>query len=48
MRFLAALVTAATIFVLGASASSACDGMSRDQTASKSDGTVYYPPAESS
>jgi hypothetical protein len=47
LRILTAIVTAATVLVFGASAF-ACDGMKRDQTAAKSDGTVYYPPAESS
>ena len=48
MRILTAVVTAVTVLVLGASVSAACDGMKRDQTAAKTDGTVYYPPAESS
>lgn len=49
MRSLFALVTAVTFLAIGASASAACDGMKRDQTAAKNDGTVYYyPPAERS
>lgn len=48
MRVLAALVTALTFFVMGASVSAACDGTMRDQSTAKNDGTIYYPPAESS
>ena len=48
MRILTAVVTAVTFLAFGVSASAACDGMKRDQTAAKTDGTVYYPPAESS
>jgi hypothetical protein len=48
VRILTAVVTAVTFLALGVSASAACDGMKRDQTAAKTDGTVYYPPAESS
>lgn len=47
MRILTAVVTAVMFFAFGASVSAACDSMKRDQTAEKSDGTVYYPPAES-
>jgi hypothetical protein len=48
MRILTAVVTAVTVLAFGASASAACDGTKRDQTAAKTDGTVYYRPAESS
>jgi hypothetical protein len=48
VRILTAIVTAVTVLAFGASVSAACEGMKRDQTAAKTDGTVYYPPAESS
>lgn len=48
MSYLTAVVTAVTFLAFAASASAACDGMKRDQTAAKTDGTAYYPPAESS
>ena len=48
MRILTAIVTAVTVLAFGTSVSAACEGMKRDQTAAKTDGTVYYPPAESS
>ena len=48
MRILTAIVTAVTFLAFGVSASAACESMKRDQTAAKTDGTVYYPPAESS
>jgi hypothetical protein len=48
VRILTAVVTTVMLFAFGASVSAACDGMKRDQTAAKDDGTVYYPPAESS
>jgi hypothetical protein len=48
VRILTAVVTAVMLFAFGASVSAACDGMKRDQTTAKTDGTVYYPPAESS
>ena len=47
MRTLTAVVAAVVVLAFGASVSLACDGMKGDQSA-KRDGTVYYPPAESS
>jgi hypothetical protein len=47
VRFLTAIVTAVTVLAFGASFVAACDGMKGEQTAKK-DGSVYYPPAESS